>query len=392
MLLGLSSLIAGASAARRRSKSEIRKVVILQSQYRRKLAVRELRGLRAEAKSASKFKEISYQLENKVVELTQTLQKRSAQNRELESRVASLEASLMSWQGKHEDVQTRATAMEADLARPTVPTKQYEEAVAIRKETERKMAEAVKRVENQEKEIQRLTEELTAQATEMEQNQFTIDTAVVKGMEDSSTISSLRNEVQSLKEQMTRASTLQALTKGPAPAREPTSPMANGLRSFEHVQGHTASGATSRRRGRRHSTTGTGPPQGHARTYSQENGTPLKGNPRAVSAMFPQNGLSRPRDSNGLPALSDGGYDEVARLLEDDTGLSDDVLNGLVRDLKIPQPSLHNPPLEKEIIFPAHLISLVSNEMWKLGMIPESETFLANVMQAIQAYVMVSHP
>jgi myosin-5 len=51
---------------------------------------------------------------------------------------------------------------------------------------------------------------------------------------------------------------------------------------------------------------------------------------------------------------------------------------------------LHNPPLAKEVIFPAHLISVVSNEMWKLNMIPESERFLANVMQAIQGYVMVS--
>lgn len=116
----------------------------------------------------------------------------------------------------------------------------------------------------------------------------------------------------------------------------------------------------------------------------------MKQGPRAVSVMFPQNGPPRPRDSNGLPTISDGAADDIIRLLEDTEGLEDDVLKGLITELKIPAASLHNPPLVKEIIFPAHLISLVSNEMWKVGMIIESEHFLANVMQAIQNHVMVS--
>ena len=278
--------------------------------------------------------------------------------------------------------------METELARPTVPMKQHDEAVALRQETERKMAEATKRVAEQESEIQRLTQELSAQANEMEQHQFTIDSAVTKGIEDTSTIASLRAELQSLKEQMSRANALQALTKGNRPIEPPSPTLANGLRQFgDHVNANipSAPGTAARRRNRRHSG-----PQQHARSYSQEDIMVGKANPRAVSVMLPQNGFNRPRDSNGLPTLSDGGYDEVLRLLEDEQGLNDDVLRGLIKDLKIPTASLHNPPLAKEVIFPAHLISLVSNEMWKLGMIPESETFLANVMQAIQAHVMVS--
>jgi myosin-5 len=42
------------------------------------------------------------------------------------------------------------------------------------------------------------------------------------------------------------------------------------------------------------------------------------------------------------------------------------------------------------VLFPAHLISLVTNEMWKYGMMRESERFLANVMQTVQQHVMVS--
>lgn len=380
------------SAARHRCKAHLRQVIILQSQWRRKLAVRELRGLRTEAKSASKFKEISYQLENKVVELTQTLQRRTAENKELGSRVKSLEQQLSSWQGRHEEANTRAKSLEAELAKPMVPTSQFEKIMTAKAETDRKMQEAARRVADQERQVTRLTEELDQAAHDMEERQYTLDSAVARSMEDASTMVGLRSELATLKEQISRSNALHALTKN---QREPPpSPTSNGLRSFENGGPDPRGPSTSRRRVRRHSTAGTGPQQ-HARTLSSDEIMAIKkgqANPRAVSVMYPQNGPLRPRDSNGLPTVSGSSADEIVRLLEDEEGLDDDVLQGLIHTLKIPAASLHNPPLAKEVIFPAHLISLVSNEMWKLGMIPESERFLANVMQAIQNYVIVSLP
>jgi len=95
---------------------------------------------------------------------------------------------------------------------------------------------------------------------------------------------------------------------------------------------------------------------------------------------------------NALPSIRDleDPAEEKIRLMHDIKRLDEDVLNGLIRGLRIPAPSLTNPSAAKEILFPANLISLVTNEMWKYGLIPESERFLANVMQAIQAHVMVS--
>ncbi|KAJ6554044.1 DIL domain-containing protein [Mycena vulgaris] len=78
----------------------------------------------------------------------------------------------------------------------------------------------------------------------------------------------------------------------------------------------------------------------------------------------------------------------MIRLMQDVKRLDEDVLDGLVRGLKIPAPSLTNPSALKEILFPANLINLVTSDMWKYGLIPESERFLANVMQTIQAHVM----
>jgi myosin-5 len=391
-VLRLQSLWRGV-IARKRCKAEIRKYVVVQCQWRRKQAVKELRGLRTEAKSASKFKERSFNLENKVVELTQALQKRAAESKELGSLVKTLEAQVLSWQGKHEEGQTRVKSIEAELAKPTVPQSRFDEVMAAKAETDAKIKESAKRIADQDQEIERLTVGLKQATKELEERQSQMDNAIAKSSEDATTIAGLQQEVTSLKEQISRSNALAALTKGQGQAREPTSPtLPNGLRTLEGAAPHPERpNGAPRRRARRHSTTGHGAPP-HMRNLSQDDTTQVKrqGN-RAVSVMFPSNGPPRPRDSNGLPSVADSPRDEMMRLLSNEKDLDEDVLQSLIHHLNIPQASLHNPPTAKEVLFPAHLITLVANEMWKLSMIPSSERFLANVMQAVQAQVMVSH-
>jgi myosin V len=69
--------------------------------------------------------------------------------------------------------------------------------------------------------------------------------------------------------------------------------------------------------------------------------------------------------------------------------LNDEATLGLIRSLKVPQPSSQNPVSEREVLFPAHLINLITSQMWRYGYVKESERFLANVMQGIQQQVMV---
>jgi myosin-5 len=352
--------------------------------------VRELRGLRAEAKSATRYKEQNYQLENKVVDLTQRLRKKDAEAKDLGRRISSLEEQLAQWQGKHDEVHSKAKSLEAEMAKPTVPRSQWEEILTQKEETVDKLKEAEKRVTDGEKEIAQLSEQLSRMASEWEETRSAHEVSVAKNNEDLSTIQGLRAELAKVKEEIQRNNTLNALTKG---QREPPSPtLANGFRALDNLNGERGP-SNSRRRVRRHST--SGPPGGqHTRRLSHDDILAIKksnaANPRPASFMPQQLGPTRPRDSNGLPTVSDNSSDEIVRLLEDEEGLDEDVLHGLIYDLKIPAPSLHNPPLAKEVIFPAHLISVVSNEMWKLNMILESERFLANVMQAIQGHVMVS--
>lgn len=68
--------------------------------------------------------------------------------------------------------------------------------------------------------------------------------------------------------------------------------------------------------------------------------------------------------------------------------LNDEVTLGLIKNLKIPSPTTTPPPTDKEVLFPAYLINLVTSEMWNNGFVKESERFLANVMQSIQQEVM----
>lgn len=376
-------------AARRRLHAETRRVVVLQSQWRRKLAVRELQALKVEAKSASKLKEISYHLENKVVELTKSLQKKTAENKMLHGRVSDLEKAAAVAQSTKEEVNARALAMEARLALPTVPQDRFDALATQKADFEERLRSAIKRTSDQETEIAHLQAQLERATADSQDRQSILDSATAKHSEDATTIANLRQEVTTLKEQISRANALQSLTKGQREA--PASPTFDrGLRDFANGLHNPdpRSQGSARRRQRRHSTTGHGPA-----ALSDEDGFDYKrapsNNPRAVSVMFPQGSNVRSRDSNGLPTVSDNAADEVLRLLQDEESLDEDVLQGLISNLKIPAASLHNPPLAKEVIFPAHLISLVSNEMWKLGMIPESERFLANVMQGIQSFVMV---
>jgi hypothetical protein len=78
------------------------------------------------------------------------------------------------------------------------------------------------------------------------------------------------------------------------------------------------------------------------------------------------------------------------KLLEDEESIDEEVINGLIKNLKIPLPSLQNPPSQKEILFPARLISLLAQQMWQYGYIKESERLFANVMKTMQNHVMVS--
>ncbi|GBE82549.1 Myosin-2A [Sparassis crispa] len=391
----LQSLLRGV-LARRSHRHDTQRVILIQSCIRRRLARKELKALKTEARSVSKFKEISYRLENKVVELTQNLQKRTEEKKELQSKLAEVEQQFQQMVSRHEETDARARQFQSELQGAQKELTHREELLLAKEDVEKRLEDALAKAAEKEDAIQRLTDTLAYQAAQLETQQKAIDNVPVRNADDSSIILTLKNEVSNLREQVNRANALSALTRGSR--GEPTSPtFATGLRVGDVPSPNGAAlGVANGRHQRRHSSAGVyaiSPVDN--RSSADEMMMMAKrsqvSNPRAVSVAYNgEDGLPRFRAPNGLNGFTDT-YDpaeEKIRLMQDIKRLDEDVLDGLIRGLKIPAPSTTNPSAVKEILFPANLISLITNEMWKYGLIPESERFLANVMQTIQSHVM----
>ncbi|KAF9475317.1 hypothetical protein BDN70DRAFT_883849 [Pholiota conissans] len=390
----LQSLLRGV-ISRRQFRHDVHHVVFIQSCIRRRLARKELKALKAEARSVSKFKEISYRLENKVIELTQALQERNAEKKKLQSQLAELEQQLQQWINRHEETDSRAKQLQANIQSMEVELSQRNELLASKADLEKKLEDAILKGVEREAAIQKLTDDIVRQSAQIESQQRIIEATPARNQDDSSVIMTLKNEVSSLREQLNRSNALNALTRG-SRADPPLSPtFAPNLRMADangQVNGNI--GGQHRGHQRRHSSAGIFALDSEDNRTSFDDISQIKKangmNPRAVSVAFNGDENYMRFRSNGLADIRD--YDDPAeekiRLMQDIKRLDEDVLDGLIRGLKIPAPSLTNPSAVKEILFPANLISLVTNEMWKYGLIQESERFLANVMQTIQAHVM----
>jgi len=367
----------------------------MQSCLRRRLARKELNALKAEARSVTKFKEISYKLENKVFELTQTLQKRTDEKKELQKKLEVLEQQVQHWLGRHEESDQRAKQLQIDVAAANTEISRRDELIKAKEDIEKRLEDALTKAVEKEDAIQRLTEELKQRAAQLENQQRLLDAAPTRSADDS-VITTLKNEVSGLREQLNRANALNTLSRhGRA---EPTSPtFAPGLRLPLHdgvaTDGDAAIPASTgpSRHLRRHSASGAYNIVQDNRTSADELMMMAKktqaANPRAVSVIY--GGDENYRQNGRLDEIYDDPAEEKIRLMLDVKRLDEDVLEGLIRGLKIPSPSITSPAAVKEVLFPSNLISLTTNEMWRYGLIQESERFLANVLQTVQTHVMV---
>lgn len=263
--------------------------------------------------------------------------------------------------------------------------------MAAKSELDDKVSDAMKKAQEQEETITKLHADIDKKSKELEAKSKLVNGAA-SAKEDALTIANLKSELSALREQLNRSNALNSLT---GRTYQPTSPtFATALKSYDkNPIPHLGPPPLSKRRQRRHSTVGVFQDREDIGSDSEDElmaAAKRSRDPRAVSMAFPQDGIPRFRPTNGLPDIYDDPAEEKIRLLEDVEVLDEEMLQVLVKGLKAPPPNLTNQPSMKEVLFPANLISLVTNEMWKYGLIAESERFLANVMQTIQSHVMVS--
>jgi myosin V len=201
------------SVDRRKFLSVRAKVILAQCCIRRFGARKELKQLREEARSISHIKEVSYKLENKVIELTQNLAKRTQENKSLLSQLSVLESQLVSWQERHSTLEQRAAGLEKEAVKAN-------DAVArtVILETELKTLrnrydDTQHNLDNMEKEAATLKETLLKRSAELED--------ALSGQESAKQIhGSLNQEIQALKLEVERLS-----QNGPG-----LSPISNGAK------------------------------------------------------------------------------------------------------------------------------------------------------------------
>ncbi|TLS26035.1 hypothetical protein PpBr36_07396 [Pyricularia pennisetigena] len=335
-----------------------KKIVLIQSLWRGKTARRGYKKVREEARD---LKQISYKLENKVVELTQSLGTMKTQNKDLKNQVENYENQIKSWKSRHNALELRTKELQTEANQAGIAGAKLEQLEDEYKKLQTNFDESVANVKRMQQAEAELKDSLRATTTELEAAREDINRSEAEK-------NNLRQQLAELQDALEIARRSAPVGNGElANGAAPTPSLANGLINLVSAKKpkRRSAGAEPREMDR----------------YS------MAYNPRPVS-MAVTGGGRQTLSGSTFVASADTIEMELESLLADEEGLNDEVTVGLIRNLKIPSPNTNPPPSDKEVLFPSYLINLVTSEMWNNGFVKESERFLANVMQSIQQEVM----
>ncbi|KAI1437262.1 putative myosin MYO2 [Xylaria sp. CBS 124048] len=333
-------------------RSYRKKVILVQSLWRARQARKEYRKMREEARD---LKQISYKLENKVVELTQSLGTMKTQNKTLINQVENYENQIKSWKSRHNALETRTKELQAEANQAGIAVAKLQAMEEDMKKLQQNFDDSTLTIKRMSEEERELKESLRSATDELER----IRQETTHHLDEKTTLREQLNQMAEELELARRSGPINGeLINGNGAASMP-----NGLINL----------VSSKKPKRRSAGTEPSVMDRFSAAY----------NPRPVSMAITNNRLA-----TGFVPSSDTIEMELETLLADEDGLNDEVTMGLIRNLKIPIPASNPPPSDKEVLFPSYLINLVTSEMWNNGFVKESEKFLANVMQSIQQEVM----
>ncbi|KAF2158114.1 hypothetical protein K461DRAFT_219328 [Myriangium duriaei CBS 260.36] len=336
-----------------------KKIVIIQNLWRGKKARKAYKGLREEARD---LKQISYKLENKVVELTQSLGTMRTENKALKNQVEGYESQLKQWRTRTQTLEGRTKELQAEANQAGIHAAKLTQMEADMARLQANFDESnlnMRRLQDEEK---ALRESLQSTSEELDQTRKSRNASESEKL-------SLRQQLQELQDQLELAKRAAPLNGEATNGSERGLPQGNGLINL-------VSAKKPKRRSAQLEKIDT---DRFSATF----------NPRPMSMMYPA-GNAHPQTFSGStfkPDL-DNVEMELENLLSDEDTLNEEITLGLIKNVRIPAPGATPPPTEKEVLFPAYLINLVTSEMWNNGFVKESERFLANVMQSIQQEVM----
>ena len=339
-----------------------KKIVIIQSLWKGRQARRAYKTLREEARD---LKQISYKLENKVVELTQSLGTMKRENRTLLVQVENYENQLRSWKNRHNTLESRSKELQAEANQAGITAARLtamEDEMRKVQLTYDESSANIKRLQDEEKILRESLRTINIELEDARQS----------GLNHESEKLSLRQQLAELQDQLD-------LAKRAAPVNG----VVNGELQNGHVPPLPANGLINLVSSKKPKRRSAGAERVEVDRYSTTY------NPRPVSMAITSSNAHHQNLSGSTfaPGLDNVEF-ELENLLSDEDGLNEEVAVGLIKNLKIPAPGTVPLPTDKEVLFPAYLINLVTSEMWNNGFVKESERFLANVMQSIQQEVM----
>ncbi|KAG1047830.1 hypothetical protein G6F43_009746 [Rhizopus delemar] len=414
----IQKLIRGWSA-RKKYKAKREFIINVQSVIRRNIALKQLMGLRAEARSVNHFKEVSYTLENKVVELTQTLRNVQHENKVVNDRAVQLETHIKTWTEKYEKMERKAKNLEEELQNPTVPQATHDALQAEFNSLQHEHRQTIEKFKSQDREISTLKGQLETEKAENIKLRKLLEESDerAKNATDEAEVADLRSQLAALKAQLSQAlntprvqgnsNTLRAVS--PGPRMRSVSPGSHRLdpEPIPYHRSRSPGGAYADTPSNSSKpavsapvaeTTTNGPPPASVKKprrnstadmtsnrlkNSLDNIRLADSNPRAVSIDQVDNLMGTKH--GGLGGSPDENPEEAIRaLIKDEDPLQEEILQGLIRSVKMPLPTLQNPPSKREILFPAHTIAICVREMWEMGYVQESERLLFSAMDSIQ--------
>src|SRR3569833_2767988 len=336
-----------------------KKVVLIQSLWRGRKARREYKKIREEARD---LKQISYKLENKVVELTQSLGTMKALNKELKNQVENYQGQHKTWQTSHTALEVRTKELQTEANHAGLAAASLSQKEDEFKKLQQSFDESSSNVKRMQLEEQQLKDSLRVTSTQLEAAKQEVTRSETEK-------NNLRQQLTEMQEALELARRSTPLVNGD---------LANG--ATYGVLTPVASGLINLVSTKKPKQRSAGAEPRDMERYS------IAYDPRPVS-MAGTTRQNQPDTPTNMPGV-DNIELELETLLADGDGLNEEVTLGLIRNLKIPSPATNPPPSDKEVLCPSYLVNLVTSEMWNNGFVKESERFLANVMQSILQEVM----
>ncbi|KAI9312548.1 P-loop containing nucleoside triphosphate hydrolase protein [Zopfochytrium polystomum] len=370
----------------------VKQIVLLQSCVRRRRAIKELKVLKAEARSVGKLKELNYKLENKVVELSQTVKARDFDIKQMTEKIAALESTVSSWKEKFSRAETSTKVVKEQLNEGSSEMKaELKMAVEARESLSRDVERLNAVIVKKDGELDTLQAELSKAKDEIKK--LREDMKNMPKAEDTAVTSSLRKEVASLREQMSR------LIAG----KWTRDKVADSLLQAAEGQGGYAYlgdrpsvtiGITSQANG----------PSFYASDYRDGDGNVSRPRPQSASEIVVspiesprpsrRQTLSHRSSASMMDATFGQGIDERSLEVErsvrtlEDKALEDEIIDSLITTLRIPLPSTQTVASRKEIFFPAHLIGSCMIQLLQHDLSARMQALMSNVLKAIQSLTM----